>query len=190
MNGDGEARVFPNRWAGAAGPGGAEPSKDLCQCFERHRGAPQPGVRFHAERQDTTAPGWLRLLELIEEEAAADGREEFKPLAELPAHERRRIITLPASIARLKAVRHLVLYGSNLVRIPPEIGAMESLEEFTPYTSSRLHWFPYELTRCPNLRRSTVSTRWLYGNFKLRPQFPPARGTDPPDGGPRSRGPR
>ncbi|MGW7383918.1 leucine-rich repeat domain-containing protein [Streptomyces sp. NPDC054794] len=129
-------------------------------------------MRFHAERQDTTAPGWLRLLELIEE-AAADGREEFKPLAELPAHERRRIITLPASIARLKAVRHLVLYGSNLVRIPPEIGAMESLEEFTPYTSSRLHWFPYELTRCPNLRRSTVSTRWLYGNFKLRPQFPP-----------------
>lgn len=35
-----------------------------------------------------------------------------------------------------------MLYRSNLVRIPPEIGAMTSLEEFTPYTSYRLHWFP------------------------------------------------
>ncbi|MFJ3308856.1 leucine-rich repeat domain-containing protein [Streptomyces sp. NPDC086549] len=128
-------------------------------------------MSFHPERQDTSAPGWRHLLALIEE-AAADEREEFKPLVELSAEERRQIITLPPSIARLKAVRHLVLYGSNLVRIPPEIGAMESLEEFSPYTSHRLHWFPYELTRCANLRRSTVSTRSIYGNFKLRPHFP------------------
>jgi hypothetical protein len=66
-----------------------------------------------------------------------------------------------------------VLYGSNLVRIPPEIGAMTNLEEFTPYTSHRLHWFPYELTRCRQLKASTVSTRSLYGNFKIRPPFPP-----------------
>ncbi|WP_157531802.1 MULTISPECIES: hypothetical protein [unclassified Kitasatospora] len=65
------------------------------------------------------------------------------------------------------------LYGSNLVRIPPEIGAMSSLQEFTPYTSYRLHWFPCELTRCPSLKRSTVSTRALCGNEKLRPPFPP-----------------
>jgi hypothetical protein len=65
-----------------------------------------------------------------------------------------------------------MLYGGNLVRIPPEIGAMTSLEEFTPYTSYRLHWFPYELTRCPALRRSTVSTRALYGNHKTRPPYP------------------
>ena len=73
---------------------------------------------------------------------------------------------------RLTAVKHLVLYGSNLVRIPPEIGAMSSLEEFTPYTSYRLHWFPYEITRCRKLSRSTVSTRALFGNYKLRPPFP------------------
>ncbi|MDI5905017.1 MULTISPECIES: hypothetical protein [Streptomyces] len=73
------------------------------------------------------------------------------------------------SIAQLTAVRRLVLYGSNLVRIPPEIGAMTSLEEFTPYTSYRLHWFPYEITRCRKLTRSTVSTRALFGNYKLRP---------------------
>ncbi|MFE3235278.1 leucine-rich repeat domain-containing protein [Kitasatospora indigofera] len=81
-------------------------------------------------------------------------------------------MTLPPSIAKLTAVKRFVLYGSNLVRIPPEIGAMTSLEEFTPYTSYRLHWFPYEITRCSKLVRSTVSTRTLFGNYKLRPPFP------------------
>ncbi|WP_200827268.1 hypothetical protein [Thermomonospora echinospora] len=106
------------------------------------------------------------------EEAADDGREVFQPLTELSPEERRQIITLPPTIAKLTAVKHLVLYGSNLVRVPPQIGAMTSLEEFSPYTSHRLHWFPYELTRCPKLVRSTVSTRSLYGNFKFRPPFP------------------
>ncbi|MFJ6378397.1 leucine-rich repeat domain-containing protein [Kitasatospora sp. NPDC092039] len=92
---------------------------------------------------------------------------------ELTAEQRRQVVTLPPAIAGLTSVKHLVLYGSNPVRIPPEIGAMESLEEFTPYTSYRLHWFPYEITRCPNLRLSTVSTRALYGNYKQRPPFPP-----------------
>jgi hypothetical protein len=48
---------------------------------------------------------------------------------------------------------------------------MTGLEVFTPYMSYRLHWFPYEITRCPALRDSTVSTRALYGNHKLRPPF-------------------
>ncbi|WP_411085473.1 leucine-rich repeat domain-containing protein [Streptomyces sp. 061-3] len=129
---------------------------------------------FHPDRQDTSAPGWQHLLELIDE-AAVDGREVFKPLVELSPRERRQIITLPPTIAELTAVKHLVLYGSNLVRVPPEIGMMASLEEFSPYTSHRLHWFPYEITRCVNLRESTVSTRSLYGNFKLRPPFPRVR---------------
>ncbi|WP_326557638.1 leucine-rich repeat domain-containing protein [Micromonospora sp. NBC_01796] len=138
---------------------------------------PPSRVRFHAERQDTSLPAWQRLLEVVDE-AATDGREVFKPLVELSPQERRDIITLPPTIARLTEVKHLNLYGSSLVRIPPEIGAMSSLEEFSPYTSSRLHWFPYELTRCPKLRNSTVSTRAIYGNFKYRPSFPelqPAR---------------
>ncbi|MEU9091598.1 hypothetical protein [Streptomyces sp. NPDC048428] len=88
------------------------------------------------------------------DEAADDGREEFRPLVELSAEERRQVITLPASIAKLTAVKHFVLYGSNLVRVPPEIGAMTSLEELTPYTSYRLHWFPYEIIR--NLRRKVA----------------------------------
>lgn len=77
-----------------------------------------------------------------------------------------------------------MLYRSNLVRLPAETGAMASLEVFEPYTSPRLHWFPYELTRCANLASSTVSTRQIFGNFKYRPPFP-ALGQGPvPPGGP------
>jgi hypothetical protein len=165
--------VFGNLWADAVGPGGGV-DRDRCECFDQFRPQQPKHVRFHAERQDTSAPGWRHLLALIEE-AAADGREVFRPLAELSPDERRQIVTLPPTIAKLIAVKHLVLYGSNLVRIPPEIGAMASLEEFSPYTSRRLHWFPYELTRCGMLQRSTVSTRSVYGNYKLRPPFPQLR---------------
>lgn len=163
-----------NRWGNTPGwaPGvSGSCSVDTCSCFDWYRPHPQARVGFHPERQDTSAPGWRHLLELVDE-AADDGREEFRPLLELSPEERRQVITLPPSIARLTAVKHLVLYGSNLVRIPPEIGAMTSLEEFSPYTSYRLHWFPYEITRCRKLTRSTVSTRALFGNYKLRPPFP------------------
>lgn len=164
--------MFSNRWADSIGPENQGPYIDRCECIAR----PQKQTRFHDELQDTSAPGWLRLLELIDA-AAADGREVFKPLAELTPEQRRQVVTLPSSIAKLTAVKHLNLYRSNLVRIPPEIGAMESLEEFTPYTSYRLHWFPYEITRCSKLVRSTMSTRAVYGNFKYRPPFPQLRAT-------------
>ncbi|MER7582596.1 leucine-rich repeat domain-containing protein [Kitasatospora sp. NPDC097691] len=153
-------------------PGGSASYRGVCTCFDQGRVSNRRRVRFHHERQDTSSQAWQHLLALIEE-AAADGREVFRPLAEMSLEERRQIVTLPPSIAKLTAVKEFTLYGSNLVRIPPEIGAMESLQEFTPYTSYRLHWFPYELTRCASLKRSTVSTRALYGNEKLRPPFPP-----------------
>jgi hypothetical protein len=128
-------------------------------------------VEFHAERQDTSCDAWKRLEDLVEM-AALDGREEFAPLQELQGEDRERIITLPPSIRKLRSVKHLLLYGSHLVRIPREIGEMSSLQRFTPYTSWRLHWLPYEITRCQNLVLSSVSTRCLYGNFKYRPPFP------------------
>jgi hypothetical protein len=49
---------------------------------------------------------------------------------------------------------------------------MTSLEVFDPYTSQKLNWMPYEITRCKNLTSSRVSTRNLYGNYKNRPGFP------------------
>ncbi|MEV7026861.1 leucine-rich repeat domain-containing protein [Kitasatospora sp. NPDC093558] len=152
----------------------SESPRDICTCFDQYRAGNRRRVRFHGERQDTSSPAWQHLLALVEE-AAADGREVFRPLAEMSPRERRQIVTLPPTIAKLAAVRQFDLYGSNLVRIPPEIGGMSGLREFTPYTSYRLHWFPYKLTRCPDLRRSTVSTRALYGNERFRPPFPPLR---------------
>ncbi|MGW7428187.1 leucine-rich repeat domain-containing protein [Streptomyces sp. NPDC054861] len=173
MTSEREPQLYVNRWGDTSDPTPERRGirQDACACFDRSKPHPRGRVGFHTERQDTSAPGWRRLLELIDE-AAADGREEFRPLVELSPEERRQIITLPPSIARLTMVKHLVLYGSNLVRIPPEIGAMTNLEAFSPYTSYRLHWFPYELTRCEKLTRSTVSTRALFGNYKSRPPFP------------------
>jgi hypothetical protein len=167
-------RLFPNRFADAVGPSSGGPDRDRCRCVGHSEATRPATVTFHADRQDTEAAGWQHLLALIHE-AAADGRTVFKPFVELSAPERRQIITLPPAIANLTAVKHLVLYGTNLVRIPPEIGAMTSLEIFEPYTSHRLHWYPYELTRCARLADSTVSTRVLYGNFKFRPPFPALR---------------
>lgn len=181
MSQESAPRVFSNRWANSIGAENQGPYIDRCECISYVSTRPQKQTRFHGELQDTSAPGWLRLLELIEE-AASDGREVFTPLAELTTEQRRQIVTLPPSIARLTAVKHLNLYRSNLVRIPPEIGAMKGLEEFTPYTSYRLHWFPYEITRCPKLVRSTMSTRAVYGNFKYRPPFPQLHTTPPTSG--------
>ena len=58
---------------------------------------------------------------------------------------------------------------------------MSSLEDLDVYASHRLHWFPYEITRCRKLRDSRVSTRSLYGNFKDRPPFPQLSDVNPLD---------
>lgn len=77
-------------------------------------------------------------------------------MEDLSIEERRQIVTLPRSIGTLTHVRNLNLYDNALVRIPPEIGRMASLETFTPCTSYRLHWFPYEIMRCKKLAKITV----------------------------------
>ena len=166
--------LFPNRFADAVGPAGPQRDRDSCRCVGYSSAIRPPATVFHADRQDTECQGWQHLLALIDE-AVDDGRTVFKPFVELSTVERRQIVTLPTTIAKLTQVRHLVLYGTNLVRIPSQIGALARLEVFEPYTSHRLHWYPYELTRCIKLRDSTVSTRVLYGNFKFRPPFPALR---------------
>jgi hypothetical protein len=147
----------------------------LCRCLNpQYEPRPQQHwreLKLHQPRQNRSGEAWARLLELVEV-AAKDGREEFAPGRELGPELWREIFTLPATISKLTAVKRLYLYGSALVRIPPEIGDMTALEEFTPYTSYRLHWLPYEITRCQNLRQTTISTRALYGNYKFRPPFP------------------
>lgn len=145
--------------------------RDLSLEDLRRRRAAVGETTFHLEVQDTESEAWKTLLELIEE-AAATGAKTFAPLTKLPPGQETELVTLPPTIAKLKKVERLNLYGSSLVRIPPEIGEMESLQEFDPYTSYRLHWLPYEITHCRKLRDSRVSTRALYGNYKMRPPFP------------------
>jgi hypothetical protein len=143
-----------------------------CDCLDENY---EPGsgreLKFHCEVQDTTSDAWIALEQHIAE-TAASGADELNPIAAIGAERWGRIVTLPRSIKNLKSVKFLSLYGSHLVRIPPEIGEMTSLEEFDPYTSYCLHWFPYEITHCRQLKRSRVSTRALYGNYKYRLPFP------------------
>jgi hypothetical protein len=121
--------------------------------------------------QDRNSPAWKKLCDYVDK-VALEGKDEFSPLEELGPELFSQIYTLPESISILKKVKKVWLYGSKLKRIPPEIGEMESLEYFDPYTSYDLHWFPYEIIDCKNLKDSRVSTRALYGNYKNRMGFP------------------
>ncbi len=121
--------------------------------------------------QDRNSVAWKKLCDYVDK-VAVENREEFSPLEELGQELYAQIHTLPESIAKLTKVKKVWLYGSKLKRIPPEIGKMEALEYFDPYTSYDLHWFPYEITKCKNLKDSRVSTRALYGNWKNRMGFP------------------
>lgn len=164
-------KLFTNLWV-EEGAAHTVP-RPVCHCLDaQHKKANRSEFKLHTEEQDTTCSGWTRLLELVDQ-AAQDERAEFSPGRDMTPEQWTQIVTLPASIAKLKFVKHMILYGSSLVRIPPEIAEMASLEQFTPYTSYRLHWFPYEITRSKNLKGSTVSTRALYGNYKYRLLFPP-----------------
>jgi hypothetical protein len=121
--------------------------------------------------QDRNSEAWKKLCEYVEL-VSDKGIDEFSPREFLGNELFSEIFTLPESIGKLKKVKKIWLYGSNLKRIPPEIGEMKSLEYFDPYTSYDLHWFPFELYNCKKLKDSRVSTRTLYGNFKNRLNFP------------------
>jgi hypothetical protein len=121
--------------------------------------------------QDRNSEAWKKLCDYVDK-VASENSEEFAPLEALGSELFAQIHTLPESISKLKHVKKVWLYGSKLKRIPPEIGDMKALEYFDPYTSYDLHWFPYEIIYCRNLRESRVSTRALYGNYKNRMGFP------------------
>jgi len=143
-----------------------------CSCLDaQYSNQRWRGPNFHGETQDTGCDAWKQLLDIIER-CASDGAEIFDPGAQLEWADWMKIVTLPTTICKLTRVKELRLYGSNLVRIPPEIGEMKRLEVFDIYTSYRLHWLPFEIIRCANLRGSRISTRALYGNYKYRPPFP------------------
>jgi len=128
-------------------------------------------IKIKEDRQDRDSPAWKKICEYIKI-VAEEQREEFAPYEFLGPELYAQLYTLPESIATLKSVKKMWLYGSNLKRLPPEIGQMTALEEFDPYTSYDLRWFPYEITHCKHLKVSRVSTRALFGNSKNRKPFP------------------
>jgi len=143
-----------------------------CNCINFNgRRHPRLAPRLHLEEQDTSCAAWRHVVQRVDE-AAEGGETVFSPLEGLDGPGRAQIRTLPKSVAKLVTVRELKLYGSHLSRLPPEIGAMTALRYLDVYRSICLHFFPYELTRCMNLRDSRVSTRAIYGNYKFRAPFP------------------
>lgn len=142
-----------------------------CDCFVSAGKRGQRVPSFHDDVQDTSCDAWLTIVDRIDT-AVREASSELALLDGLSGADRARIVTLPASIGRLASVRHLELYGSHLIRIPPEIGAMRSLESIDIYTSYRLHFLPFEVTRCVSLKDSRMSTRVLFGNYRNRGYFP------------------
>lgn len=128
-------------------------------------------INVENDVQDKSSVAWKKLCEYVEK-VAKEGNDEFSPFEYLGKELYSQIYTLPESIAKLKKVKKIWLYGSQLKRLPPEVGEMEALEYLDTYTSYNLHWFPYEITNCKNLKDSRVSTRALYGNYKYRRPFP------------------
>lgn len=76
----GKPELHVNRRGDTSDPDlrGHESHRDICSCFDQSTARPHSRVGFHTELQDTSAAGRRHLLTLIDE-AAADGREEFRP---------------------------------------------------------------------------------------------------------------
>lgn len=125
----------------------------------------------YSRYQNKKNESWGELLEYIDK-VADEEIEDFDPRRGIGFEKFKEIIILPPTIGKLKKVKRMWLYGSSLKLIPPEIGEMDSLELFDPYTSYDLKWFPYEITNCKNLKASRISTRALLGNYKNRKPFP------------------
>ena len=150
---------------------GASQRGPHCDCFKSQGEDGAYEISFHPETQNTNCLAWEILTDLVER-AAERGSEEFSPRLYMPPDLWSQIVTLPASISKLTSVKRVHLIGTHLVRIPPEIGDMASLQELVLYTSYRLHWMPFELVRCSRLAKTSFSTRSLYGNHKYRHPFP------------------
>jgi hypothetical protein len=106
-----------------------------CECLAPQYGNGTYGkLTLHPEVQDTESEGWKVLLEIIDS-AVSKRSKELAPGLEMSPELWSQVVTLPASISNLTTVRKLYLYGSHLVRLPPEIGDMVNLEELDVYTS-------------------------------------------------------
>jgi hypothetical protein len=146
--------------------------RDHCDCLRARTKSGSPSVpSMHENQQDFAASGWIQTVALIRATAVSCATV-LEPSSQVPWEHWMTVVTLPAEIALLSHVKEVRLYGSHLRRVPTEIGLMTALEDLDLYTSYSLHWLPYEVVRCVNLRKSRISTRALYGNRNTRLPFP------------------
>jgi len=155
----------------------------------RQQGCPLGGstsgykALLHWVPQNTECEAWRKLVASIDRCSELRSAT-FDITQELTYPELLQITTLPPNIGDCVDLEHLGLYGTNITRLPPEIGNLRALQTFTPYTSHSLHWYPYELVHCGCLHDSTVSTRATYrhGSFefpRLRHERYPLEALDP-----------
>ena len=65
MNQESAPRTPSDRSGDSTGPANEGPYAQNCKCIAYSSTRTQRQTRFHGELQDTSAPGWIRLLELI-----------------------------------------------------------------------------------------------------------------------------
>ena len=152
-----------------------------CDCFKEGYSDNEENIQwtekhFHVDEPSKTERAWDIVREIIEK-AKLNCTKELNLGKIMDRQDYKSLNTLPNTIGNLKDLEILILYGSDVSSIPPEISGCENLTIFEPYTSYRLHWFPYEIKYCKNLSKSCISTRALYGNFKYHPPFPNLRNT-------------
>ena len=149
--------------------------RDHCSCIINETKAGRPQVpTLHVNVIEETDE-WEKTKKYIAK-IHNENRSTFEPSTFMPWEEWMQMFTLPSDIQILSHVTNIRLYGSHLQRLPPEIGHLNKLQNLDIYTSYSLHWLPYEVTRCRNLRESRMSTRALYGNRNTRLPFPRLRG--------------
>ena len=95
---------------------------------ELRRAAEASGVErsciFTTKSQERNSDAWAALEDYIER--SRGGRERrVQSQRGIGSKLWQQIVTLPASIAKLQSVKYFALYGSPLVRIPPEIGELK-----------------------------------------------------------------
>ena len=73
---------------------------------------------------------------------------------------------LPFRIENMPNLQSISFYGSKLERIPREIGQLQSLTHLDIYCSYELHYLPFEVMKCKNLKDSRFSTGALWWSYK------------------------
>ncbi len=164
-----ECNCFDTSWPLQNRFGGTKSAEEGSSLESLPLGYPEPVL--HVDPLSQSQRAWDIACEVIHT-TAKKGLKELNLGKEMDRSDFMALNTLPESIGGLKDLERLVLYASNLSSLPRELSRCGRLKWFEPYKSYRLHWLPYEMKHCSRLSDSCISTRALYGNYRMRSPFP------------------